>query len=90
MSDNTEITDTITAANIYLNHLKSLHSDIDSAEEQIKETSKATEKLIETAFESILKNITAVLDKRRNNLINQVQQVIFNWRELLFIVFFSR
>ncbi|RZC37834.1 cytokine receptor-like factor 3 [Asbolus verrucosus] len=75
MNDSKEIADTLKAAKLYSSHLKNLDNKIQTAEQQICDTSKETEKTIETTFSNLVTNITQLLVNRKNNLIKRVQEM---------------
>lgn len=73
--DLNEVKETLTAANEYLNNLKSLDSELKKAEQQIIETAKETEKNIEVMFAYVQDLLTQTLNRRRDELLKETKKV---------------
>lgn len=77
MSDKKEISETLKAAKLYLSHLRNLNNKIQSAEQQIYDSSKNTEKVMESIFENLISHLTQTLITRKSDLIRKIQEVSY-------------
>lgn len=84
MNDKKEVLDTIKAAETYLEHLKTLQTDLCTAEEQIRSTSQETKHNIEVILDNIGHNLKKILNERKEVLLKRVHIVSF-----IFFVLYS-
>ncbi|KAF5283560.1 hypothetical protein FQA39_LY17306 [Lamprigera yunnana] len=73
--DKKDIEATLKAANEYLLLLRNLETELDCAENQIKDTAEETKKKITTTFANLISSITTCLIKRQNELVNKVKSI---------------
>lgn len=70
-----EISDNLSAAKQYLRRLQKLREEVENAEQQIISTAEETERKIEVTFSNLLNYIVEVLNKRKNELLQESNKV---------------
>lgn len=70
-----EIVDNLSAAKEYVRRLQKLREEVENAEDQIISTAEETERKIEVTFSNLLKCIVEVLNKRKNDLLQESNKV---------------
>lgn len=70
-----EISETVAAAELYLNNLTDLQSDIQNAEKQVLTTYNQTYADIKTSFANLRKVVDCLLNKREQDLLNKAVMV---------------
>lgn len=70
-----EISETLSAAHEYLNRLKNLSRQLQSAEKQVETTAEDTARNIEVTFANLLNSLTSALSDRKKQLLQQAKKV---------------
>lgn len=73
--DSKEVEETLSAAYDYLECLKKLKQQVETAEAQVNTTAEETENKIETIFSNLIENINRALLQRKQHLLDETKKV---------------